>query len=458
MTKQLKQTYYAKKRYITFFILTVISLSIPFIKNADNHHLFLLSFDKKQLHLLFTVFDMQEMYLMPFLLMMLFLGIFFMTTLGGRVWCGWTCPQTIFRTIYRDLIQTKLLKIRKSTKNKQKEPNGNIFKRSIGVAIWVCLSVLAASNFLWYFVPPEDFFAYLKNPGEHMVLLGFITVIAGFLIYDIILLKENFCIYVCPYARVQSVMYDEHTIQAIYNTNRGGTVYDEHGKKLWRKPPGEDDECTGCEACVKVCPTHIDIRQGMQLECINCLECVDACTKVMGALKKPTLISWTSEKEAIKGEKTKYLRFRTVAYMVALCIVMALLVVMSGKKEYMLLNINRTTELYNISDNGKRVDNAYTFLFQNTSDKNHKYYFEIDNANIKILRPSKPFMLRAGKKAKKIVVLTTDKKLGDNSKGDLSVPIVITAYALDEKEKIIVKRETIFSYPSKTVLEKSKKE
>ncbi len=458
MSEKVKQNFYAKKRYITFALITLFVVVIPFIKNGDNHHLFLLSFDKKQLHLLFTVFDMQEMYLMPFLLMMLFLGVFFMTTLGGRVWCGWTCPQTIFRTIYRDLIQTKLLGIRKSTKNKQKEPKGDYVKRGIGVVIWICLAFIAASNFLWFFVPPEDFFTYLQNPSEHLVLFGAVCAIAGFLIYDIILLKENFCIYVCPYARVQSVMYDDDTIQAIYNPNRGGTIYDEGGKKLWKKPPGEDDECTGCEACVKVCPTHIDIRKGMQLECINCLECVDACTKVMGALKKPTLISWTSEKEAIEGKKTKYIRFRTVAYMVALCIVVVLLAFMSGKKEYMLLNINRTTELYSISSDAKRVDNAYTFLFQNTSDNDHRYYFEVNNKDIKISRPSKPFMLKAGRKIKKIVVLTTDKKLGDNSQKDLLVPIVVTAYALDEKQKIIVKRETIFSYPSEAVLKKAKKD
>lgn len=457
-TQSIKGVYYANKRYITFAIVTIVSLLIPFIKNGENHHLFLLSFDKKQLHLLFTSFDMQEMYLMPFLLIMLFLGIFFLTTLGGRVWCGWTCPQTIFRVIYRDLIQTKLLGIRKSIKNKQKEPTGNMFKRFIGAIIWTILALVAASNFLWYFVPPEDFFEYIKNPSEHMVLIGFVLCVAAFLVYDVILLKENFCVYVCPYARVQSVMFDDDTIQTIYNPNRGGVIYDESGKKLWKKPKGENDECTGCEACVRVCPTHIDIRKGMQLECINCLECADACTKVMNALKKPTLISWSSEKEAIEGKKTNYFRFRTMAYMVALCIAFGLLIFMGGKKEYMLLNINRTTELYNIKDSGKTVENAYTFLFQNTSDKDHKYYFEIDNQDIKIIRPKKPFLLKAGQKAKKIVVLRTHEKLADNSRGDVPVPIVVTSYAIDDKAKIIVKRPTIFGYPSQENIDKKRKQ
>jgi len=113
------QTIYSKKRYFTYGILTIISLVVPFLQ-VDGKQLFLLSFDKKQLHLFFTAFDMQELYLMPFLLILMFLGIFFMTTLGGRVWCGWACPQTIFRVVYRDLIETKLLGIRKNIKNKQK--------------------------------------------------------------------------------------------------------------------------------------------------------------------------------------------------------------------------------------------------------------------------------------------------------------------------------------------------
>ena len=102
-------------RYYFFIGVTVLSLVIPWIK-INGNHFFLLSFDKLNLHLAFVQFDMQEMYLMPFILMLLFLGIFGMTVLGGRVFCGWICPQTIFRVIYRDLIETKILKLRKRIK------------------------------------------------------------------------------------------------------------------------------------------------------------------------------------------------------------------------------------------------------------------------------------------------------------------------------------------------------
>lgn len=442
------QTIYSKKRYYGFGIITTIILLLPFLQ-IDGKHLFLLSFDKKQLHLFFTAFDMQELYLMPFLLIMMFLGIFFITTLGGRVWCGWSCPQTIFRVIYRDLIETKILRIRKNIKNKQK-PSKNGFKKVIAVSIWVVLALIAASNFTWYFVPPSDFFTYLQNPLEHKVLFTIVLGIAGFLIYDIILLKEDFCIYVCPYARVQSVMFDNDTIQTIYNENRGGKIYDDSHNLISSKPLDPVDECTGCEACVKICPTHIDIRKGMQLECINCLECADACTKVMGKLGKESLITWASSNAIETKSKTKFLRFRTVAYGIALSIALIALFLMGSTKEYMLLNINRTSELYKIKDDGKDIKNVYTFLFQNTDSKDHNYYFEVMHDGISITKPSEPFTLNSGAKMKKIVILKADKNLSQHDKEDTLLKINIKAFAIDEKEKIVINRDTTFIYPSPT--------
>ena len=433
---------YAKRRYIFFACITLFVFVLPFIR-VNDAQLFLLSFDKSRVDLFFIKFDMQELYLLPFLFIILFLSIFFLTTLAGRVWCGWSCPQTIFRTIFRDLLQTKILKIRKNIQNKQNEPKGQILKRALAVGIWCILALVISANFLWYFVPPLDFFAYLKEPSEHGVLLAFWLVIAIWLVYDVIILKENFCIYVCPYARVQSVMFDNDTIQVIYNQKRGGVIY--NGKEKFKKPKEEGALCTGCEACVRVCPTHIDIRKGMQLECINCLECSDACAKVMKHFDESSLIEWRSINSIKEQKRVKILRFRTVAYLVILGIVLTAGVLMSGKKESMLLNINRTSELYKILDENE-VENSYVFLVQNTQNKEHAFYFEVDDKNIEISRPNKPFILKAG--AKQRVIVTLKSKNENLSDKDLLKHINIKAYATDEPA-ISVQRQSTFIYPKR---------
>ena len=459
---------YRYKRYVVFVIATVVSLVLPFI-TVNGNHFFLLNFDHKQLHLLFVRFDMQELYLMPFLLLILFLGIFFMTTLGGRVWCGWSCPQTIFRVIYRDLFETKLLGLRKKISNKQKEPDmskpANQIKRLIAILLWSVLAFIAAADFIWYFVPPEDFFTYLNDPSAHGVMIGFWVGVALFLIADIVFIKENFCIYICPYARVQSVMYDDDTFQTVYDYKRGGYIYKEdenakhiskvvHNKKELIEQNTEAAECTLCDSCVRVCPTHIDIKKGMQLECINCLECADACTEVMGALNKPSLIRWTSYYALDNSAKTRVFRFRVVAYIIALSVVAVALFWMGSKKEHMLLNINRTSQLYKIQPNGV-VENSYVFLFQNTDIKSHRYYFEVvGNDKITIKRPKKDFNLIAGKKVKKVVVLQTKDTLIKDISKDTPIPITIRSYAVDDRQKIVVDRKTIFVYPRWDIYQK----
>lgn len=450
---------YTQKRYLTYFFATLITLFLPFIR-INGNHFFLLSFDHSKLDLFFISFSTQEFYLMPFVLILLFLFIFFVTTLGGRVWCAWSCPQTVFRVLYRDFIQTKLLKIRKNINNKQKEYEGHLAKKIIALVLFYCICVLATSNLLWYFVPPEDFFAYIQEPSEHLLLLGILFCVSLFLTIDITYFAEKFCIYVCPYARVQSVMFDNDTMQVIYDERRGGVIF--NGKtKLYKKPP--QGECIGCEACVSICPTHIDIRAGMQLECINCLECADACSKVQNKFNRPSLINWTSVKAMQTQSKVRYFRFKTIAYFVVLVFAFLSFLVMESKKEYMLLNINRSSELYHISEkNGVlEVSNAYTFLFQNTDSKAHEYYFEaslegIENG-VEIIRPNKAFTLQAGEKVKKIVILKATKELANESQKDVIIPLHIKAYAKDD-EKVVVFRESIFAYPKSTLLKKDTNE
>jgi len=461
------------KRYYMYALATFMILIIPWIQ-VNGNHFFLLSFDKLKLHLAFVQYDMQELYLMPFLLMILFVGVFGMTVLGGRVFCGWVCPQTVFRVIYRDLIETKILRLRKRIKNKQKEPDmsltENKVKKALAVLIAITLALVAAANFMWYFVPPEDYFAYLSDPENHMALVAITVGIAAFLVYDIVFLQEKFCVYVCPYSRIQSVLYDEHTIMALYDTNRGGKIYDEdHNKEFSNYKDllkvDATAECNTCESCVAVCPTHIDIRQGLQLECINCLECVDACTTVMGKLGKPSLVTWSSEHETIEQKgKTKFFRGKILGYIGILIGLLVVLTIMGSEKENMLLNINKEGRLYStkVMPDGKvRVDNAYVFLLQNTQNEKMDFYFDVIppegmEGKIKILKPTEKFNATPGVKKKKVVVLSTTDVLADNERKDTIIPIKIRAYAVGHEENIVVYRDAIFIFPRADILREKK--
>ncbi len=449
--KEIKQPFRIK-RYYVFAAITLFALLLPFI-TIDGNQIFLLSFDHKQLHLMGTVFDMQELYMMPFLLMLLFIGIFAATAMGGRVFCGWGCPQTIFRVIYRDYIETKLLGMRKRISNKQKEPDykKHATKRMIAIAIWTVLSFVAAANFIWFFVPPADFFNYLQNPMEHTVMMGMLLGIAGFLIYDVIFLKEDWCIYICPYSRIQSVLYDENTLQAIYHPGRGGEIYDENKEKIVFKQKDlaeEENECTTCEKCVTVCPTHIDIRKGTQLECINCLECVDACTTVMGKLGKESLVQWSSNNEIHEGNKTKLFRPITYMYGTALAIITVIMIMMGGTKEYMILDINKGQRLYKIED--KTVSNDYLMLFKNTEPNTHTYKLQVVGkyaGKIEIKR-FKEATVKAGKESKEVLILSTKENLSTQKSGNSILLVKLHAYSTSEPERVFVDKELSFVYPS----------
>ncbi len=454
-TKEIIQAFRIK-RYYVFAFITLFSLALPFI-TIEGNQIFLLSFDHKQMHLMGIVFDMQELYMLPFLLMLLFIGIFAATAMGGRVFCGWGCPQTIFRVIYRDYIETKLLGLRKRISNKQKEPNykKNALKRVVAILIWSVLSFIAAANFIWFFVPPADFFAYVQEPMEHTVVMGMLLGIAAFLIYDVIFLKEDWCIYICPYSRIQSVLYDENTLQAIYHPGRGGEIYDENKEKQIFKQkdlPQEENECTTCEKCVTVCPTHIDIRKGTQLECINCLECVDACTTVMGKLGKKSLVQWSSNTEIHEGNQTKLLRPITYVYALALALIFVIMLMMGGSKEYMILEINKGNRLYKIEN--QTVSNDYLMLFKNTEPNKHTYKLEVVGkyAGKLEIKRFKQLTLKAGKGTKEVLILSTTENLSTQKNNDSILLVNLRAYSTSEPERVFVNKELSFIYPSQKKL------
>ena len=464
-------TTFKHKRYIGYIILTIVLLILPFIRIGGNH-IFLLSFDHKVLHLMGIEYSIQELYVMPFMLIILFVGIFFMTVMGGRIWCGWGCPQTLFRTIYRDIIQTKLLKLRKRTTNKQEilvlDTFSKKVKFGIGVILFACIALIATADFLFFFVPPEDFFVYIRDFDNHHVLFGFWTVITAFMTIEVCFIAENFCIYMCPYARVQSVFFDNDTLMSVYNLKRGGAVYAPTGEAIGIAPKKQnpENECTNCHHCVKVCPTHIDIRKGVQLECIHCLECVDACSEVMGKLGRPSLVNWSSPNATEHNTKVRLFRAKTIGYMVLLGLAFGALIVMGTLQKTMLLNITRTAETYIIRESGA-IDNAYKFVIQNVDKTAHKFSFEVDGDmadKFEIIIPdhgdTKEFFIDTKPDNTKIlvIILRAKENLNPMGQSDKSIPLVIRGFAVDNKDTITTKYSTVFIYPSQENIDKKLKQ
>lgn len=437
---------YAKKRYLIYFISTLFIMTLPFI-TINGNHILLLSFDKLQFHFIGNVYSVSELYIMPFLLMFLFIGIFAITSMFGRVWCGWACPQTIFRVIYRDLIESTILDLRKIN-NKQKDidynKKSNQIKKYISLILWGIISLIISCNFMLYFVPPEDFFVYIQNPAEHSFMIIFILSVALFLIYDIVFMKENFCVYVCPYSRIQSVLYDDNTKQVTYDFNRGGKVYENGAKSIFKiKQWSNNEECTTCEACVKVCPTHIDIRKGLQVECINCLECSDACSTVMGKLNKESLINWGSTNKVLNKKNVSIFSKKNMTYFVSLFLSIFLAFYFSLEKENFLVNVNKTTELYKQNEEGI-ISNNYILTIHNTQDKDYVFDIKLlENKDFKIKR-FESVKLKAGEKTKQVLILetTTDFNKLKNKPSKISIEIFT-----NEDEKIKVKRQIAFFYP-----------
>lgn len=275
----------------------------------------------RKFHLFGAVFWPQDFFLLALALIISAFGLFWITTLFGRVWCGYTCPQTSWTFVFMWLEEffegSRNARIKR---DKQAWSLEKLARKSAKHLSWGAVAGLTALTFVAYFYPIRELLADFTRfdvNGWALFWIGFFSVAtylnAGWL-------REKVCIYMCPYARFQSVMFNEHTRIIGYDALRG----EPRGSRSRRKnneAPGEVaqetnlGDCVDCQLCVQVCPTGIDIRDGLQYECIGCALCVDACDQVMGKLDMPKgLIRYASEKELETGKQTSIWDGRSIGY------------------------------------------------------------------------------------------------------------------------------------------------
>jgi len=295
-------------RRLVALLLIVIYVALPWIP-VNGYPAVFLDVLNRRFHFMGLTLAVQDLWVGFFLVTGLGFGLFYVTALFGRVWCGWTCPYTVFlEHVYRRI--ERLIDGDATARRKlDAEPwgAGKVTRRVIKHALYVMVSLLVAHVFLSYFVSLRGLYEMMhESPQKHAVAFGVMAVITAGFYGAFSWFREQFCIILCPYGRIQSALSDEHTVTIGYDKKRG-----EPRGKAGTEGAGA---CVNCLRCVQVCPTGIDIRNGLQMECVGCAACVDACDDIMLKLgRKPGLVRYASF-VALMGGKTRFVRPRTLLY------------------------------------------------------------------------------------------------------------------------------------------------
>lgn len=307
--------------------LITLYVILPWIKVGGYPSIFL-DVAQRRFHLFGFTLATQDMWLMFFLITGLGFSLFFITSLLGRIWCGWACPHSVFldqvfRRIERwiDGDSHARRKLDEALWDAKK-----VGKRILKHGLYLLASATIAHIFLAYFVSLPDLWKMMQDaPSKHWSLFMFMAVATGALYFNFAWFREQLCIVICPYGRLQSVLIDENTMVIGYDKVRG-----EPRGRVGTEGAGD---CVDCNRCVSVCPTGIDIRQGLQLECIGCSACVDACDDIMVKTKRPKGLVRYDSMTQFAGGKTVWLRPRIFIYGFLLCLGIAVT----------LLNFNKVT-------------------------------------------------------------------------------------------------------------------
>lgn len=386
----------------------------------------------RKFHIYGMTFWPQEFVLLALLLIICAYGLFFITTLFGRVWCGYTCPQTSWTFIFM-WIEEKVegsrnqrMKLDKASFSTEK-----LVKKSLKHLLWLLVAFGTGLTFVGYFYPirelvPDILTLNIDNTWA-LFWIGFFTIAtylnAGWL-------REQVCLYMCPYARFQSVMFDEDTLVVSYDAERG----DPRGSRK-RKSDYKDQglgDCVDCGMCVQVCPTGIDIRDGLQYECIGCALCVDACDSIMDKMNyEPGLISYTTE-TTLAGGKSHILRPKSIAYA-------TLLLGMIGAFAYSVATriplevdvIRDRGALYQLTGMGM-VENSYILKVMNMSDESQQ--FEVSVEGVDGIKVTTDTLINVA--AGEVFTLPTSIEVDPANMSSTHYDIEITVQSLDNPDMV----------------------
>ncbi len=359
--------FYQYRKYVSYGLLLFLFAS-PFIKINGNQFL-LFNVLERRFNIFGFPFWPQDFHLVvvSMIIGVIFISLF--TVAYGRIFCGWICPQTIFMEMVFRRIEYWIDGDRGAQMRLDKAPwNGKkIRKRVLKWTIFFIISFLIANVFLAYLIGSEKLIGYITDgPMAHLGTMVPLLIFTAVFYFVFAWFREQVCIIACPYGRLQGVLLDDKSIVVAYDHQRGEG---ENGRKKFRKNEDRDalghGDCIDCFQCVNVCPTGIDIRNGTQLECVNCTACIDECDHIMDSISRPRgLIRYASEDEITKKAKFKFTP-RMKGYTAVLTILTGILIGMLFLRNELEANILRLPgQLYERKENNI-ISNVYTYKLVN---------------------------------------------------------------------------------------------
>jgi cytochrome c oxidase accessory protein FixG len=345
-------------------LLVAILLALPWIELAGEP-LLRLDVPHRRFHIFGLLIFPQELFFLWLVVMALALALFFFTALAGRLWCGWACPQTVFSDLFAGIAR-RIQGWHGTRPPKRIAP----WRLAATHAAWAGCAAVIGFHLVAYFCSPYTLASDVLHGAASPVQLGFLAAGAGVAYLDFAIVRQTFCKFLCPYARFQGVLFDSDTLVVAYDGARG----EPRGKRGTAK-----GDCVDCGLCVAVCPTQIDIRDGLQLECIACTQCIDACNGVMAKLDRaPELIGYRSLAAAEGRGRARLLRPRVLIYgglLVAVCAAFA--TALMERLPFELTVAHNPTSLYETLSDG-RTGNSYTLRIENRDRASHAFHLALE--------------------------------------------------------------------------------
>jgi cytochrome c oxidase accessory protein FixG len=376
-----------RQRLVTAWALMVIFAALPFVRIGGKPAVLL-----DVLHRQFTLFGRTFLptdgVLLMLLLLSIFVGIILATALVGRAWCGWGCPQTVYMEfLYRPI--ERFFEGNPRGKTGRASVSGT--RQFLKQAVFLSMSAVLGNLFLSYFVGTAALSHWMRGaPSEHPTEFLVMGITTALVFADFAYFREQMCTVVCPYARLQSVLLDKRSLVVAYDTGRG----EPRGKK--GKTTGA---CVDCSLCVAACPTGIDIRNGLQLECITCAQCIDACDGVMDKIGRPRgLIGYTSQRDLQKGRGAprSFVRPRIVVYPALLIVLLVALFATASTRTIAEVGVMRGIGAPYV-EQGEQIRNHVRIKIRNRTDQPAKFELALlDAPDATLVAPENPLAVAAG--------------------------------------------------------------